>query len=62
MLPMTSPRTSSRVLLVADTAEGRGGAAPGQLPIRRFRIARLRFDGRPVTGASRFDHLKRSYD
>jgi hypothetical protein len=33
-----------------------------QAPIRRYRLARLRFDARAADRASRFDHLKRVYD
>ena len=59
ILSMTHPPTSSRVLLVADRrseAEMAGGA-----PIRRYRLARLRLDGRPADQA-RFEHLKRVYE
>jgi hypothetical protein len=31
-------------------------------PIRRYRLARIRFDARAVNPAMRFDHLKRVYD
>jgi hypothetical protein len=31
-------------------------------PIRRYRLARLRFEPRDATAASRFEHLKRVYD
>jgi hypothetical protein len=31
-------------------------------PVRRYRLARLRFEGRSIELASRFEHLKRSYD
>lgn len=31
-------------------------------PIRRYRLARLRFDTRPTGDESRFDYLKRVYD
>jgi len=60
ILGMTRPITASKVLLVADRR-----AAPSareSVPVRRYRIARLRFDPPPVTGASRFEHLKRMYD
>jgi hypothetical protein len=30
--------------------------------VRRYRLARLRFDPPPASGASRFEHLKRTYD
>jgi hypothetical protein len=44
ILAMTRPLTASRVLLVADRRE-----LPSDLraaPLRRFRLARLRLDGR----------------
>ena len=52
--------TTAKVLLVAD----RRAAAPepGAAPLRRFRLARLRFDGREAASATRFEHLKRVYD
>jgi hypothetical protein len=31
-------------------------------PIRRYRLARLRFDGRSADPASRYEHLKRVFD
>jgi hypothetical protein len=57
---MTRPNTSSKVLLVAD----RRGAAPraGTVPIRRYRLARLRLDSRTTGNQMRFEHLKRVYD
>jgi hypothetical protein len=60
ILGMTSRPTSSKVLLVADARLGTN--ARTALPLRRFRLARLRLEGRPTTGAARFDHLKRVYD
>jgi len=30
--------------------------------VRRFRLARLRLEGRPVAPERRFEHVKRSYD
>ena len=57
---MTRMPISSKVLLVADR---RVGAGPYRdTPIRRYRLARLRFDDRPVAGDTRFDHLKRTYE
>jgi hypothetical protein len=60
MLPMTRPITASKVLLVAD----RRAASQGRqtVPIRRYRLARVRLDGRPAGGESRFEYLKRVYD
>ncbi len=57
MLPMTSRPTASKVLLVADSrAAVRGGAAA---PVRRYRIARIRPENRPITSDSRIDQASR---
>ncbi|HUE29099.1 MAG TPA: hypothetical protein VMP89_20155 [Solirubrobacteraceae bacterium] len=41
----------------------RGEAAtPGSAPVRRYRLARLRFEGQHTNSQKRFEHLKRSYD
>ncbi len=58
MIAMPRP-IPSKVLLVADrrTATPESGAAP----LRRFRLARVRFDSR-AAGPARFDHLKRVYE
>jgi hypothetical protein len=57
---MTRPVTSSKVVLVqerrAQSAETTGAA------VRRYRLARLELHGRSHDPASRFEHLKRSYD
>lgn len=58
MLSMTRPNTS-KVLLVADRREA---PAEAGVPVRRYRLARLRFEGRETASASRFEHLKRVYD
>jgi hypothetical protein len=60
ILAMTPSVPASKVLLVAD----RRTAPPSResVPVRRYRIARLRFDPPPASGASRFEHLKRTYD
>jgi hypothetical protein len=57
---MTRPITASKVLLVADRR--RAPADREVAPVRRYRIARLRFDSRPAGAESRFDYLKRVYD
>ena len=57
---MTRPATSSRVLLVEDRRGG--GSAPAVMPIRRYRLARLRFDGAATESAGRFEYLKRAHD
>ena len=57
---MTHTPTSSRVLLVADRrAEG---DISGPTPVRRYRLARLRFDSRPAASEPRFEYLKRVYE
>jgi hypothetical protein len=49
----------SRLLLVGEQKRhGSGKDAPA---IRRYRLARLHMNDRPI-GAGRFDHLRRSYD
>lgn len=59
MLAMTRP-TPSKVLLVADRRVAT--TEPGTTAVRRYRLARLRFDGRAPEPASRFEHLKRVFD
>lgn len=57
---MTRSITSSKVLLIA---ERRGTAPEAQsAPLRRYRIACLRFEGRTHAPAARFEHLKRVYE
>jgi hypothetical protein len=60
MLVMTRPITSSKLLLVADNRP----ATPERItvPVRRYRLARLRLDGRSLDSALRFEHLKRVFD
>jgi len=60
ILAMTRPVTAFKVLLVAD----RRAASPPResAPVRRYRLARLRFDPPPAGGESRFEYLKRVYD
>jgi hypothetical protein len=57
---MTPRHTQSKVLLVADQRSVAEGATP--VPIRRFRIARLRLDTPRTGGEQRFGQLKRVYD
>jgi hypothetical protein len=41
----------------------RGGSAPeASASVRRYRLARLRFDGAPTDPEKRFEYLKRCYD
>jgi hypothetical protein len=48
------------VLLVAD----RRPASPEStvVPVRRYRLARLRLEGRSADPGMRFEHLKRTFD
>jgi hypothetical protein len=57
---MTRPPIASKVLLVADRRTA--PANRRDTPIRRYRLARVRLDGRPAGTESRFDYLKRVYD
>ncbi len=59
MLAMTS-HPAPKVLLVADRRSP--ATEPGTAPLRRYRLARLRLDGRAAEPTSRFEHLKRVYD
>lgn len=55
---MIPPVTSSKVVLVASDREA-PLAGPGLTPVRRYRLARLRFDSRASRAEVRFEHLKR---
>ena len=59
MLAMTSSTVATRrlILVPASPRADRGDAA-----VRRYRLARLRLEGREVARAERFGHLKRTYD
>jgi hypothetical protein len=57
---MTRPSTSSKLLLVADPRPV--AAERGRTRVRRYRLARLRFEGRTADPATRFEHLKRVYE
>jgi hypothetical protein len=59
MLAMIKPDTSAKLWLVEDR---RAPAASEGMPVRRYRIARLRFESRSQDERSRFEHLKRVYD
>ena len=61
MIPaMTRPAPSSKVMLLEDR---RGGSAPeASAPVRRYRLARLRFEGAPHDPEKRFEYLKRTFD
>jgi hypothetical protein len=60
ILAMSPAPTSSKVILIADRRTG--SAAAPTTPVRRYRLARLRFETRPVGRATDFEHLKRVYD
>jgi hypothetical protein len=49
--------TRRLVLVPAASSAARADAA-----VRRFRLARLRLEGRDVARSERFDHLRRCYD
>jgi hypothetical protein len=60
ILAMSPAPTSSKVILIADRRTG--PAAATATPVRRYRLARLRFDTPPVGRETDFEHLKRVYD
>jgi hypothetical protein len=61
ILTMLRPISSSwKVLLVADRRVASADA--GAVPVRRYRLARLRLEGRQAGAGTRFEHLKRVYD
>lgn len=61
ILTMTRPVTTSRVVLVEDRRGAVDGAAP-VLPLRRYRLARLRSEGQSAIDEGRYSHLKHSHD
>jgi hypothetical protein len=60
MLHMTSPAIAPTRRLVLVPAEPRSGRSDAS--VRRYRLARLRLEGRDVPPSERFAHCKRSYD
>ena len=54
----TSAAATRRLILVPSGPRGERGDEM----VRRYRLARLRLEGRPVSHEQRFDHVKRSYD
>jgi hypothetical protein len=62
MPAMTRPASSSKVLLVAARRGSPVTAVGGASSLRRYRLARLRLEGRATDPASRFEYLKRAYD
>jgi hypothetical protein len=57
---MSPTTTSSKVILIADRRTV--SAAATTTPVRRYRLARLRFETRPVGRGTDFEHLRRVYD
>jgi hypothetical protein len=57
---MTSPATAPVRRLVLVPAAPRAGRSDAA--VRRYRLARLRLEGREVPPAERFAHCRRSYD
>jgi hypothetical protein len=53
---MLTPHRSSRVLLVAS---GRNEAGAGPVPVRRYRLARVRVNSPEAIGAPRIARAKR---
>jgi hypothetical protein len=60
ILAMTRPLTSSKLLLIADSLPVTPDHTP--VPVRRYRLARLRFEGRLTEPSRRFEHLKQVFD
>lgn len=62
IIPAMSPvPTSSKVILIADRRTD-SAATTSSTPVRRYRLARLRFETRPEGRGTDFEHLKRAYD
>jgi hypothetical protein len=57
---MTSPGTSTKLLLLADPRSE--PPDPGGVPVRRYRLAKVQFESRDADPAARYEHLKRVYD
>lgn len=58
MTASVSAAPTQRLILVPSTAR----ADRGDATVRRFRLARLRLEGREVARAERFAPVRRSYD
>ena len=61
ILAMT-PTAPATKLVILEDRRGSEGADPGGPRMRRYRIARLRFDGVPAPDDRRFEYLKRNHD
>ena len=57
--PMTPPLSARKVVLVPA---GSSPESEGRPPIRRYRVARLRFDTPELPFPKRYDYLKRTFD
>ena len=57
MTSSTAAATRRLVLVPSPPRTERGDGI-----VRRYRLARLRLEGREVAREQRFDHVKRSYD
>lgn len=59
---MTRPApASTRILLVRDSRRA-DVPAPASAIVKRYRLARLRFDDRDAGADCRYEHLKRVFD
>ena len=59
IIAMSAPLASSKVLLIEDQRVLQSKSPA--VPIRRYRLARLRLD-RSAPGTARYEYLKRVYD
>jgi hypothetical protein len=57
---MTDHAPTAKLLLIEDGRHASAGSTG--MPVRRYRLARLRFEPRPEGESGRFEHLKRIYD
>jgi hypothetical protein len=57
---MTDPLRSSKLVLVEERRQSPPGETVGT--VRRYKLARLRLDGRSGEHSRRFEHLARVYD
>jgi hypothetical protein len=60
ILAMTPQTTAAKLLLIEDRRLAK--REPSAPSVRRFRLARLRFDDRASDPGERFARLKRSFD
>jgi hypothetical protein len=58
---MTSASAAAAIRRLTLVPSG-SRAGRGDDTVRRYRLARLRLEGRPVAPERRFEHVKRSYD